>query len=92
MNNKHYFSLNALVEPMTTLEAVKHAALQSLLNHGPSTANDRARMENADRGGCWHDVFIRGVGSRSWTLEREKIRRKHSTVLNVIARRRLHGL
>ena len=44
-----------------------------MLNHAESTENDRARMENTERGGCWSDELINGVGSRDWTLKREKL-------------------
>ncbi|WP_375322748.1 phage GP46 family protein [Aliivibrio logei] len=68
-----YFTLNALTAPMTSIEGLTHAVLQSVLNHAESTQNDRARMENSERGGCWSDEFVHGVGSRDWTLKREKL-------------------
>ncbi|AAW86518.1 phage protein [Aliivibrio fischeri ES114] len=68
-----HFNLNALTAPMNTKEGLTHAVLQSVLNHSESTANDRARMDSAERGGCWSDEFVHGVGSRDWTLKREKL-------------------
>lgn len=68
-----HFNLNALTVPMTDIEGITHAVLQSVLNHADSTQNDRARMENNERGGCWSDEFVHGVGSRDWTLKREKL-------------------
>lgn len=68
-----HFNLTAFTAPMTTEEGLIHAVLQSVLNHAESNENDRARMGNSERGGCWHDVFINGVGSRDWTLKREKL-------------------
>ncbi|OCH17004.1 phage GP46 family protein [Aliivibrio logei] len=67
-----HFNLSALTAPLTSVDGLTHAVLQSVLNHSESTQNDRARMENDERGGCWSDEFIRGVGSRDWTLIREK--------------------
>lgn len=67
-----HFNLSALTAPLTSINGLTHAVLQSVLNHSESTQNDRARMENDERGGCWSDEFIRGVGSRDWTLIREK--------------------
>jgi len=67
-----YFNLTAFAAPMATKEGLTHAMLQSVLNHASATENDRARMGNTERGGCWSDAFIRGVGSRDWTLKREK--------------------
>ena len=68
-----YFTLRAISAPLATLEGLKHAVLQSVLNHGSATANDQARMGNKQRGGCWHDAYVPAVGSRDWTLEREKL-------------------
>lgn len=68
-----HFNLTALTAPMNTKDGLTHAVLQSVLNHALSTGNDRARMENTERGGCWSDEFINGVGSRDWTLKREKL-------------------
>lgn len=68
-----HFTLNALTAPMTSIEGLTHAVLQSVLNHAESTQNDRVRMENSERGGCWSDEFVHGVGSRDWTLKREKL-------------------
>ncbi len=67
-----FFTLNALTEPLSSSQGLEHAALQSILNHGQSTSNDRARMQNNERGGCWSEAFSTLVGSRNWTLEREK--------------------
>lgn len=69
----NHFTLSALTAPLTTIEGLTHAVLQSVLNHSESTQNDRARMKSDERGGCWTDDFIRGVGSRDWTLSREKV-------------------
>ncbi|MFA1562576.1 phage GP46 family protein [Aliivibrio fischeri] len=68
-----YFNLNALTAPMTDIEGLIHAVLQSVLNHAKSTQNDRARMQSEELGGCWSDEFVHGVGSRDWTLKREKV-------------------
>lgn len=68
-----HFNLNALTAPMTGIEGLTHAVLQSVLNHAESTQNDRARMVSDERGGCWSDEFVHGVGSRDWTLKREKL-------------------
>ncbi|MUK63265.1 hypothetical protein GNP81_10240 [Aliivibrio fischeri] len=68
-----YFNLNAITAPINTKEGLTHAVLQSVLNHAEATKNDRARMENRERGGCWNDEFIRSIGSRDWTLKREKM-------------------
>ncbi|MGR6834745.1 phage GP46 family protein [Aliivibrio wodanis] len=67
-----HFNLSALTAPLTSVDGLTHAVLQSVLNHSASTQNDRARMKNDERGGCWSDDFVRGVGSRDWTLAREK--------------------
>lgn len=69
----NHFNLSAFTAPLTTNEGLIHAVLQSVLNHAESTENDRARMKNTDRGGCWSDELINGVGSRDWTLKREKL-------------------
>lgn len=68
----NYFSLSALTSSMTTQDGLKHAVLQSLLNHSESTKNDRARMNNDERGGVWSEQYAPSVGSRDWTLAREK--------------------
>ncbi|WP_023604631.1 phage GP46 family protein [Aliivibrio logei] len=68
-----YFNLSALTAPLTSIEGLTHAVLQSLLNQSESTQNDRARMGNEARGGSWSDEFIHRVGSRDWTLVREKL-------------------
>ncbi|MEC4728165.1 phage GP46 family protein [Shewanella sp. D64] len=70
---QHQFTLGALTAPLTTIEGLTHAVLQSVLNHARSTSNDRARMENNERGGCWHEVYVPAIGSRDWTLSREKL-------------------
>lgn len=69
----NHFNLNAITAPISTKEGLTHAVLQSVLNHSESTENDRARMGNTERGGCWSNEFINGVGSRDWTLKREKM-------------------
>lgn len=69
----NYFNLEAITAPLSTDEGLTHAVFQSILNHSDSTQNDRARMGNIDLGGCWSDKFTPGVGSRDWTLQREKI-------------------
>lgn len=71
MNN--YFKLDALTAPISTEDGLKHAVLQSIYNHAISTHNDRARMRNDERGGCWSDAHVDNVGSRDWTLGREKL-------------------
>ncbi|MBP3140843.1 phage GP46 family protein [Aliivibrio fischeri] len=68
-----YFNLQALTAPINTKEGLTHAVLQSVFNHAKSTQNDRARMQNDELGGCWSDEFVHGVGSRDWTLKREKL-------------------
>ncbi len=68
-----HFNLHALTAPMTDIEGLTHAVLQSVLNHAKSTQNDRARMLSDELGGCWSDEFVHGVGSRDWTLKREKL-------------------
>ncbi|TDM54093.1 phage GP46 family protein [Aliivibrio fischeri] len=68
-----YFNLHALTAPINTKEGLTHAVLQSVFNHAKSTQNDRARMQNDELGGCWSDEFVHGVGSRDWTLKREKL-------------------
>ncbi len=70
MNN---FNLNALTAPISTKEGMTHAVLQSIHNHGESTQNDRARIGKNERGGNWSDELIAMVGSRDWTLKREKV-------------------
>ncbi len=67
------FSLNALTAPMTSQEGMTHAILQSIHNHSESTQNDRVRMNKNERGGNWSDEFLNMVGSRDWTLSREKL-------------------
>lgn len=67
-----YFNLNALTAPLTSVDGLTHAVLQSVLNHSASTQNDRARMKNDLLGGCWNEAHVRAIGSRDWTLAREK--------------------
>ena len=67
------FNLQALTTPLDTKEGLTHAILQSIHNHASSTSNDRARIDDDERGGYWAEAFIRFVGSRNWTLAREKI-------------------
>ncbi|KJY78953.1 phage GP46 family protein [Vibrio nigripulchritudo] len=68
-----HFRLNALTEPVTSKSGLTHAVLQSIYNHGESNQNDRARMGNNERGGTWSQELIEVVGSRDWTLKREKL-------------------
>lgn len=68
-----YFSLSALTAPMSSKEGMTHAILQSIHNHAEATRNDRARMAKNERGGSWSDEFLTTVGSRDWTLRREKL-------------------
>ena len=70
---QHQFTLGALTAPLTSIEGLTHAVLQSVLNHANSTSNDRARMQNNERGGCWHETYVPAIGSRDWTLLREKL-------------------
>lgn len=67
-----HFNLSALTVPLTSVDGLTHAVLQSVLNHSTSTQNDRARMKNDERGGCWNEDYVRAIGSRDWTLAREK--------------------
>lgn len=69
----NHFNLNAITAPMNSKEGMTHAVLQSIYNHGPSTQNDRARMANTERGGSWNQELLEIVGSRDWTLQREKL-------------------
>ncbi|EGU38641.1 phage GP46 family protein [Vibrio scophthalmi] len=68
-----HFNLNALTAPTSTKEGMKHAVLQSIYNHGESTQNDRSRMGKNERGGTWSNDLLSIVGSRDWTLQREKL-------------------
>lgn len=68
-----HFSLSALTAPLASKEGMTHAILQSIHNHAESTQNDRSRMENNERGGSWSHKLLNMVGSRDWTLRREKI-------------------
>ncbi len=67
------FSLSALTAPISSKEGMTHAILQSIYNHAESTQNDRVRMDKNERGGSWSDEFLNMVGSRDWTLSREKL-------------------
>ncbi|PJC85311.1 hypothetical protein CSW98_15910 [Vibrio sp. HA2012] len=68
-----HFSLNAITAPVTSKEGMRHAVLQSIYNNAESTQNDRARMDSNERGGSWSDELLSVVGSRDWTLTREKL-------------------
>lgn len=80
-----HFNLNALTAPLTSIDGLTHAVLQSVLNHAPSTQNDRARMKSDERGGCWNEDYVRAIGSRDWTLVREK-----KTPQNLVRARRFY--
>ncbi len=67
------FSLSALTASVSSKEGMTHAILQSIHNQAESTQNDRVRMGNNERGGCWSAEFLNMVGSRDWTLKREKL-------------------
>ncbi|ANU36276.1 phage GP46 family protein [Vibrio scophthalmi] len=69
----NHFNLNALTAPITSQEGMTHAVLQSIYNHGESTQNDRSRMSDNKRGGSWSHELLPVVGSRDWTLTREKL-------------------
>ncbi len=69
----NHFSLDAITAPLTCKTGLTHAVLQSIYNHAASTQNDRARMGEAIRGGSWGDNYLTIVGSRDWTLKREKL-------------------
>lgn len=69
----NHFNLSALTSPMTTQEGLTHAVLQSIYNHAESTKNDQVRMGVIDRGGCWSQALLDIVGSRDWTISREKL-------------------
>ncbi len=68
-----HFNLDAITAPIASQEGMNHAVLQSIYNHSESTQNDRARMEKDERGGNWSDELLAMVGSRDWTLKREKV-------------------
>lgn len=68
-----HFNLNAISAPIASKEGMTHAVLQSIHNHSESTQNDRARMNNNERGGSWSHELLAIVGSRDWTLRREKV-------------------
>ncbi|WED23501.1 phage GP46 family protein [Vibrio sp. JC009] len=67
------FNLSALTAPVVTKEGMTHAILQSIYNHSESTQNDRSRMKEDERGGSWSNELLTIVGSRDWTLKREKV-------------------
>ncbi len=67
------FTLSSLTSPIGSKEGMKHAILQSIYNNGESTQNDRSRMGEDERGGCWNNELLTIVGSRDWTLHREKL-------------------
>ncbi|KPU82621.1 hypothetical protein JI57_03940 [Psychromonas sp. PRT-SC03] len=73
----NYFELDALTAPLSSTQGLTHAVLQSIFNQRLATKNDIARMGNGDNsgsiGGCWSEGFVLGVGSRDWTLQREKL-------------------
>ncbi|EKO3969604.1 hypothetical protein EF707_10170 [Vibrio fluvialis] len=69
----NYFRLNAVTAPMHSEEGMTHAVWQSIYNHSESTQNDRARMAEDERGGNWSDELLTIVGSRDWTLHRDKL-------------------
>lgn len=69
----NHFNLNAITAPISSKEGMTHAVLQSIYNQGQSTQNDRARMDNTERGGSWNQELLEIVGSRDWTLKREKL-------------------
>ncbi|MBA5760854.1 phage GP46 family protein [Vibrio sp. 404] len=68
-----HFKLNALTSPISQKDGMTHAVLQSIYNHGESTQNDRSRMSKNERGGTWSNDLLSIVGSRDWTLKREKL-------------------
>ena len=68
-----HFNLDAITAPIASQEGMNHAVLQSIYNHSESTQNDRSRMEKDERGGNWSDELLAMVGSRDWTLRREKL-------------------
>ncbi len=68
-----HFNLIALTAPSSSKDGLTHAVLQSVFNQGEATQNDRARMQSDERGGGWMEAFINEVGSRDWTLKREKV-------------------
>ncbi|MBE8578674.1 phage GP46 family protein [Vibrio sp. OPT18] len=67
-----YFKLEALYVNKDSSEGLKHAALQSLLNHAQATQNDKVRMGSDERGGSWSEGYMPLVASRHWTQSREK--------------------
>lgn len=69
----NHFNLTSLTAPITSKLGMEHAVLQSIHNYAESTQNDRARMENDERGGTWSNELLSIVGSRDWTLKREKV-------------------
>ncbi|MCW4444015.1 phage GP46 family protein [Vibrio splendidus] len=69
----NHFKLNALTSPINSKEGMSHAVLQSVHNYAESTQNDRARMDSDERGGTWSSDVLNIVGSRDWTLKRDKV-------------------
>lgn len=69
----NHFNLNALTSPISSKEGMSHAVLQSVHNYAESTQNDRARMDSDERGGTWSNDVLNIVGSRDWTLKRDKV-------------------
>ncbi|BDR21110.1 MULTISPECIES: phage GP46 family protein [Vibrio] len=67
------FNLNALTSPISSKEGMTHAVQQSVHNYAESTQNDRARMDSDERGGTWSNELLNIVGSRDWTLKRDKV-------------------
>lgn len=68
-----HFKLNALMAPISQKDGMTHAVLQSIYNYSESTQNDRTRMNQNERGGHWGNEILHIVGSRDWTLKREKL-------------------
>ncbi|MEL7290432.1 MAG: phage GP46 family protein [Pseudomonadota bacterium] len=67
------FNLNAITAPITSQQGITHAVIQSIYNHGEATQNDQARTGEPERGGHWAKEMLPIVGSRHWTLRREKV-------------------
>lgn len=65
------FTLTALSQPVASNEGLKHAVLQSLLNHAQAKSNDTID-DGHHRQGWWGKDFNRAIGSRSWLLARSK--------------------
>lgn len=66
-----HFELEALTQPVTSQEGLKHAVLQSLLNWSKAQQNDRLDP-GQNKQGWWGSEFLAGVGCRDWTLARAK--------------------